>query len=45
MIGVALNEVRAAGREWLHVDFNDELRTFYLDACGFTPTAAGVIAL
>ncbi len=35
----------AAGCEWLHVDFDDELRTFYLDACGFTPTAAGVIAL
>jgi GNAT superfamily N-acetyltransferase len=45
MIGVAISEARAAGCEWLHVDFDDELRTFYLDACGFTPTAAGVIAL
>ncbi len=45
MIGLAVSEARAAGCEWLHVDFDDELRTFYLDACGFTPTAAGVIAL
>ncbi len=45
MIGVAINETRTAGCEWLHVDFDDELRTFYLDACGFAPTAAGVIAL
>jgi hypothetical protein len=29
----------------LHVDFDDHLRTFYYDACGFTPTNAGPIAL
>lgn len=45
MIAVAVDEARAAGVEWLHVDFDDDLRAFYLDACGFTPTAAGVIAL
>lgn len=45
MIAAAVNEARAAGCEWLHVDFDDDLRTFYLDACGFTPTPAGVIAL
>lgn len=45
MIAVAIKEARAAGCEWLHVDFDDDLRTFYLDTCGFTPTQAGVIAL
>lgn len=36
---------RAAGCEWLHVDFDDELRPFYFDACGFRPTNAGLISL
>lgn len=45
MIGGAISEARAAGCEWLHFDFDDELRTFYLDACGFTSAPAGVIAL
>ncbi len=45
MIAIATAEARAAGCEWLHVDFDDDLRTFYLDACGFTPAAAGVLAL
>jgi GNAT superfamily N-acetyltransferase len=49
-IGVAMvNEVRrqarAAGCEFLHVDFDDDLRTFYYDACGFRPTNAGLIDL
>jgi hypothetical protein len=26
-------------------DFDDELRSFYYDACGFRPTNAGLIAL
>jgi ribosomal protein S18 acetylase RimI-like enzyme len=45
LIAVAVNEARAAGCEWLHVDFDDHLREFYFDACGFTPTNAGLIAL
>ena len=36
---------REAGCEWFHVDFDDHLRGFYLDACGFTPTDAGLIAV
>ena len=35
----------AAGCEYLHVDFADNLRAFYIDACGFTPTSAGLIEL
>ena len=45
LLAVAAREARAAGCEWLHVDFEDELRPFYFDACGFTPTHAGLIAL
>lgn len=33
------------GLEWLHVDHDEELRRFYEDACGFTPTPAGLIEL
>jgi ribosomal protein S18 acetylase RimI-like enzyme len=45
LVRIAVEESRAAGCEWLHVDFDDELRAFYFDACGFTPTNAGLIAL
>ena len=36
---------RDAGCEWLHVDFEDHLTGFYLDACGFAATNAGLIRL
>jgi GNAT superfamily N-acetyltransferase len=45
LVAVAVDEARAARCEWLHVDFEDHLRPFYFDACGFTPTNAGLIAL
>ena len=45
LVAVAVAEARAADCEWLHVDFEDHLRAFYFDACGFTPTNAGLIAL
>ncbi len=45
LLDVASREARAAGCEWIHVDFEEDLRGFYLDACGFAPTPAGVIAL
>jgi predicted N-acetyltransferase YhbS len=41
LVAVAVREARAAGCEWPHVDFDD--LAFYLDACGFTPTNAGLI--
>lgn len=34
---------RIAGCEWLHIDFDDELKNFYFGACGFVPTNAGLI--
>lgn len=45
LVAVAAAEARAAGCEWLHVDFDEEHRPFYLDACGFEPTPAGLMAL
>ena len=45
MIAIAAAESRAAGCEWLHADFDDELSAFYFDSCGFVPTPAGLIAL
>jgi GNAT superfamily N-acetyltransferase len=45
LIATAVCHARAAGCEWLHVDFEDHLAAFYFHACGFTPTNAGLIAL
>ena len=45
LVEVCIEEARKAGCEWLHVDFDDHLKSFYFDACGFTPTNAGTIAL
>jgi GNAT superfamily N-acetyltransferase len=36
---------KAAGCEWLHVDFEPNLGAFYFAACGFHPTDAGLIHL
>jgi GNAT superfamily N-acetyltransferase len=45
MVYVATQQAHAAGCEWLHVDFDEHLRGFYLDACHFTETHAGLINL
>jgi GNAT superfamily N-acetyltransferase len=45
LVGVAAREARAAGCEWLHVDFDAHLRPFYFEACGFRPTNASLIEL
>ena len=45
MVRLATEQARAAGCEWLHVDFDDELGAFYLGACGFAPAPAGLINL
>jgi len=45
VVEIAVEEARNAGCEWMHVDFEDQLRPFYFDACGFTPTSAGLIEL
>jgi GNAT superfamily N-acetyltransferase len=45
LITVAREAAREAGCEWLHVDFDAHLARFYIDACGFAPAQAGLIAL
>jgi ribosomal protein S18 acetylase RimI-like enzyme len=45
LVQIAARHAKAAGCEWLHVDFKPELERFYFDACGFRPTPAGLIHL
>ncbi|HEY2077079.1 MAG TPA: GNAT family N-acetyltransferase [Streptosporangiaceae bacterium] len=45
LVAHARDGAKAAGCEYLHVDFDDHLRPFYLDACGFAPTNAGLLSL
>jgi ribosomal protein S18 acetylase RimI-like enzyme len=45
LVALAAEHARAAGHEWLHVDFDPHLRAFYFDACGFESTDAGLIKL
>ncbi len=45
LVALAVEHAKAAGCEWLHVDFAPELEPFYFDACGFRTTLAGLIHL
>ena len=45
LVATARAGAREAGCEWLHVDFDDHLRAFYFETCGFVPTNAGLIGL
>ncbi|MFJ8866845.1 GNAT family N-acetyltransferase [Streptomyces sp. NPDC102473] len=45
LVAAAAREARAAHCAWLHVDFEERLSAFYVEACGFRPTAAGLIPL
>jgi len=45
LVETAVAGARTAGCEWLHVDFDDHLRSFYFETCGFAPTNAGLIKL
>jgi GNAT superfamily N-acetyltransferase len=45
LLSLAVDHARAAGCEWLHVDFDPHLRQFYLDGCGFRSTDAGLVRL
>lgn len=45
VVRTATDAVREAGCDYLHVDFEPALAPFYLDALGFTPTQAGLLAL
>lgn len=45
LVALAVENARQAGCHWLHVDFDDHLRAFYFDGCGFRSTNAGLIRL
>ncbi|AXG81026.1 GNAT family N-acetyltransferase [Streptomyces paludis] len=45
LVAAAADGARAAGCAWLHVDFEERLRSFYVEVCGFRETSAGLIAL
>jgi GNAT superfamily N-acetyltransferase len=45
LVAEAARQAHMAECDWLHVDFEDGLQSFYFDACGFEPTTAGLIAL
>jgi ribosomal protein S18 acetylase RimI-like enzyme len=45
VVGEAVRHAKAAGCEWIHVDFEEHLGPFYFGACGFSDTAAGLIHL
>ena len=45
LVAHARDGARAAGCDYLHVDFGDDLRSFYIDACGFAPASAGLMSL
>lgn len=45
LVRSASDEAATAGCQWLHVDYEPHLQAFYRDACGFAPTAAGLVRL
>lgn len=45
LVHAARDGAAAAGCEFLHVGFDEELRPFYIDACGFAPTVGGLMPL
>jgi GNAT superfamily N-acetyltransferase len=45
VVRLAAHHAKLAGCTWLHVDFDEGLSAFYLGACGFRPTPAGLIQL
>jgi GNAT superfamily N-acetyltransferase len=45
LVSLAARNASESGCNWLHVDFEPHLRDFYLRACAFRQTDAGLIAL
>ncbi|WP_037870022.1 GNAT family N-acetyltransferase [Streptomyces sp. SPB074] len=45
LVALAAAGAREAGCDWLHVDYEERLRPFYENGCGFATTAAGLIRL
>lgn len=45
LVAAAVAGARTAGCQWLHVDYEPHLAPFYQEACGFSSTPAGLMAL
>ena len=45
VVHAARDGALASGCEFLHVGFEEGLRSFYIDACGFEPTFGGLMEL
>lgn len=45
LVRIAARHAKEAGCEWMEVDFDEALAPFYLEACGFIPTRAGLLHL
>ena len=45
LVSRARDEAANAGCEFLHVDFDEHLRRFYIEECGFQPAYAGLMRL
>jgi len=45
LVHAARDGATAAGCEFLHVGFEEDLRNFYIEACGFTQVVGGLMEL
>jgi predicted N-acetyltransferase YhbS len=45
LVRIAAYQAKEADCEWMEVDFDDHLASFYYGACGFVPTPAGLLHL
>jgi ribosomal protein S18 acetylase RimI-like enzyme len=45
LVRIAARHAKDAGCEWMEVEFDDHLASFYYYACGFVPTRAGLLRL
>lgn len=45
LVTALISDLRELGIEWLHVDYEPHLDSFYRDTCGFRPTDAGLLRL
>ena len=45
LVRIAAFHAKAAGCEWMEVDFDEDLASFYYDACGFVLAPAGLMHL
>jgi ribosomal protein S18 acetylase RimI-like enzyme len=43
LVKEAVEYAKAKNVEWIHVDFEPHLETFYFDKCGFQSTKAGLL--